>query len=114
LAEQYRRHFDELAGLLKGRGIPLAVVFLPAANSLEPGSPSVMEPVIRAAAGTNATPYLDLTPVLAAEREPVTRLYLLQRAPDGGLTGDGHLSREGHAVIGRAAAAWLGGLGLVR
>jgi hypothetical protein len=73
-----------------------------------------MEPVIRAATAANGTPYLDLTPTLRGERDPVTRLYLLQRGPGGELKGDGHLSREGNAVIGRAVAEWLTARGLVR
>ncbi len=114
LAQRYTLHFNETVRLLKSKAIELAVLFIPAANSLEPGSPSVMEPVIRAATGANHTPYLDLTPILGKERDPVARLYLLQRGPGGELEGDGHLSREGNAVIGRALADWLVEKRLVR
>jgi hypothetical protein len=40
-------------------------------------------------------------------------LYLLQRAASGRLSGDGHVSREGSAVIGQAVADWLARAGLV-
>ena len=114
LAQRYTAHFNDTVRLLKSQAIDLAVLFIPAADSLDPGSPSVMEPVIRAATAANHTPYLDLTPILGKERDPVARLYLLQRGPGGELKGDGHLSREGNAVIGRALAEWLVERGLVR
>ena len=66
-----------------------------------------MQPVIRGLTGEAGIPYLDLTPVFAAERDPIARLYLLQKEPGGGYAGNGHLSREGNAVVGRAVADWL-------
>jgi lysophospholipase L1-like esterase len=72
-----------------------------------------MEPVIRAATAREGTPYLDLTPAFQARSDATSRLYLLKREPTGELTGDGHLSREGNAVVGELLAEWLERMGLV-
>jgi hypothetical protein len=76
-------------------------------------TPSIMEPVVRDATAASGTPYLDLTSTFRAQPDPVSRLYLLQRAASGRLVGDGHISREGGAVIGQAVANWLAEAGLV-
>jgi hypothetical protein len=76
-------------------------------------TPSVMEPVVRAATAARGTPYLDMTPAFQAHHDPVSRLYLLQRSASGRLSGDGHVSREGSAVIGQTVAEWLARIGLV-
>jgi hypothetical protein len=65
-----------------------------------------MEPIIRALTTETGTPYLDLTEAVQAEQDAPERLYLLQRR-NGVLTGNPHMSREGHAVIGRALTDWL-------
>jgi lysophospholipase L1-like esterase len=114
LAKRYTAHFLDMAKLLKEQAVDLAVLFIPAATSLGPDHPSIMEPVIRAATATASTPYLDLTAILQTQPDALQRLYLLQRGPKGELTGDGHLSREGNAVVGRALADWLVARGLVR
>ena len=106
---RYVRH-----ALIVRRLLYRAVLFIPAATSLGPDHPSIMEPVIRAATATASTPYLDLTAILQTQPDALQRLYLLQRGPKGELTGDGHLSREGNAVVGRALADWLVARGLVR
>jgi lysophospholipase L1-like esterase len=108
LATRYGELFREMATLLKERGIAFAVIFIPEAGRLASGEPSLLEPLLRSLAAQTATPYLDLTPHMRAERDPVVRLYLLQRdGKSGSLTGNGHLSREGNAVIGRVVADWL-------
>lgn len=108
LAKRYTAYFHEAVALLKSHGIDLAVIFIPSAECTGLREvPSTVEPVIRAAAAETATPYLDLTPAFRTQPDPVTRLYLLQRGPNGVLTGDGHLSREGNAFIGKTVAGWL-------
>ena len=106
LARRYGELFHETVGLLKSQGIPLAVIFIPAADEGARAAPSEMEPTIRALTAETGTPYLDLTPVMRAQTDAPERLYLLQQK-NGALTGNGHMSREGHAVVGRALADWL-------
>jgi lysophospholipase L1-like esterase len=113
LAARYTALFREAAQLLKSHSIPLAAIFIPALDTMAPDRPSVMEPVIRAATSAMETPYLDLTSVFRAQDDAVARLYLMQRQPNGGIAGDGHLSREGNAIVGRAVADWLAAKGLV-
>ena len=96
-----------MRALAATQGVPLAVIFIPASDGLSGGTASAMQPVIRGLTGEAGIPYLDLTPVFAAERDPIARLYLLQKEPGGGYAGNGHLSREGNAVVGRAVADWL-------
>jgi hypothetical protein len=43
---------------------------------------------------------------MRAQTDAPERLYLLQQK-NGALTGNGHMSREGHAVVGRALVDWL-------
>jgi lysophospholipase L1-like esterase len=107
LAARYTTHFNAAAELLKSHAIEFAVVFIPAADSMDVAKPSIMEPVIRGVAAATNIPYLDMTTTFRARPDPVSRLYLLQHGPAGALTGDGHLSREGNAVIGRTLADWL-------
>jgi lysophospholipase L1-like esterase len=104
---RYGELFREMRALAATQGVPLAVIFIPASDGLSGGTASAMQPVIRGLTGEAGIPYLDLTPIFAAERDPITRLYLLQKEPGGGYAGNGHLSREGNAVIGRAVAEWL-------
>ena len=113
LAKRFTELFDDMAALLKSHGIALAVIFIPAADCMDARTPSVTEPVVRAAAIARGTPYLDMTPTFQAHPDSVSRLYLLQRAASGRLSGDGHVSREGSAVIGQAVADWLARAGLV-
>jgi lysophospholipase L1-like esterase len=108
LARRYGELFRETVALLKSRGIALAVIFIPGPDAVGSGATSVMEPVIRTLALETGTPYLDLTTIMSAERDPEARLYLLQKdARTGNFAGNGHLSREGNAAIGRAVADWL-------
>lgn len=108
LAARYEELFGSLAKLTKERSIPFGVVFVPVSEAFV-GQRSFAEPVVARAAKSNDVPYLDLTPVLqAAVPSPETRLYLQNwdvRA--NGLTGNGHLSREGNAVVGDTVAKWL-------
>jgi lysophospholipase L1-like esterase len=106
LARRYGELFHETVGLLKSQGIPLAVIFLPTADNVARAAPSETEPTIRALTAETATPYLDLTPVIRAQTDAPERLYLLQQK-NGALTGNSHMSREGHAVVGRALVEWL-------
>lgn len=114
LAKRFTDHFNETVTLLKSHAIELAVIFIPAADCMDPHKPSVTGPVIRAAATATGTPFLDLTPIFQAQPDPVSRLYMLQRGANGTLAGDGHLSREGNAVAGEALAEWLEKMGLLR
>jgi lysophospholipase L1-like esterase len=103
---RYGDLFRETVALLKERNIPLAVIFIPAADALE--GRSATEPVVKALTAETGTPYLDLTLAFRLQPDAATRLYLLQNdVGSGGLVGNGHLSREGNAVIGRAVADWL-------
>jgi hypothetical protein len=93
---------------LKSNGIALAVVFVPASGQFTDNEASRMEPVIGALTREAAIPYLDLTPAMRAAADPAADLYLVQRdAKTGSWVGNGHLSRQGNAVIGRALARWL-------
>lgn len=107
LAKRYTAFFGDAVRLLRSHDINLAVIFIPSAESTSPQKPSTVEPIIRAATAETATPYLDLTAAFRTQPDPVTRLYLLQHSPSGELTGDGHLSREGNAFIGKTLATWL-------
>lgn len=113
LAQRFSGYFNEMASFLASHNVKLAVIFIPAAASMEPDKkPSAMEPVIRAAAAREGVPYLDLSPAFLARPDAASRLYLLKREPAGELTGDGHLSREGNAVVGELLAEWLMKMGL--
>jgi len=104
--KRYSALFRETARLLKSHNIPLAVIFIPAAEHVAENAGSEMEPVIRALTKETGTPYLDLTDAMRAEPDAGERLYLLQRQ-NGVLNGNGHMSREGHAVVARALVDWL-------
>lgn len=106
LAKRYGELFRETVALLKSQEVPLAVVFMPTADNVAEAAPSEMESTIQALTAETGTPYLDLTPVMRAQTDAPERLYLLQRK-NGALTGNGHMSREGHAVVGRALVEWL-------
>jgi lysophospholipase L1-like esterase len=106
-AARYEVLFGELAALLKERSIPFAVVFIPTSEAFGRGK-SLALPVVARAAKANDVPFLDLTPVLGAVQDPQSRMYLYnwdQRTRT--YTGNGHLSREGNAVIGQAVSKWL-------
>jgi len=103
---RYSEFFRQTVTLLKTNSIRLAVIFIPDAETAEGSAVSDMEPVIRELTQETGTPYLDLTPALRAQADPAERLYLLQRI-DGRLTGNGHLSRAGTAVVARAVVDWL-------
>ncbi len=114
MAARYGELFGQTVALLKASSIPLAVIFIPPPGALDGSQVSEMEPVIRALAIQSGTPYFDLTETMGAETDGPTRLYLLQRDPAGNqLTGNGHLSREGNAVIGARVAKWLAAAGLL-
>jgi lysophospholipase L1-like esterase len=106
LVRRYGELFREMTALLKMYGIPLVVIFIPSAHKVESSAPSEMEPIVRALTAETGTPYLDLTAAVEAEQDAPERLYLLQRR-NGILTGNAHMSREGHAVIARALVDWL-------
>lgn len=106
-AARYEEIFGELAKLLRDRSIPFGVVFIPPADVFS-GQASLSEPVVARAAKANDVPYLDLTGALGSVPDPISRMYLLswdQRS--GSYNGNGHLSREGNAVIGTAVSKWL-------
>jgi lysophospholipase L1-like esterase len=105
-ANRYGVLFRETVALLKSHDIPLAVIFIPAADYVAGTGSSEMEPTIRALTAETGTPYLDLTPAMRAQADAPERLYLVQQK-NGVLTGNGHMSREGHAVVGRALVDWL-------
>ncbi|MFZ5689629.1 MAG: SGNH/GDSL hydrolase family protein [Pseudomonadota bacterium] len=106
-AARYEALFRELATLLKNQSIPFGVVFIPPSEAFSRGT-SLAQPVVARAANANGVPFLDLTPELRGMPDPESRMYLLhwdQRVKR--YTGNGHLSREGNAVIGKAVAKWL-------
>ncbi len=110
LSRRYEELFVELTELLRSHDIALGVIFIPEGDVVRGAARSMMEPLIRRATSQRAVPYLDLTPVMAAEKDPQVRFYLLQKdAGTDAYIGNGHLSREGNAVIGRAVAEWLRG-----
>jgi lysophospholipase L1-like esterase len=104
--ERYQALFRETVSLLKAHQIPLAVVFIPAVDDVARHAPSEVEPVVRDLTTETNTPYLDLTPTLRNQPDAPERLYLVQKI-NNTFIGNGHLSREGHAVIARAVADWL-------
>jgi lysophospholipase L1-like esterase len=114
LQRRYGELFREAASLLRERNIRFAVVYIPTAEIVEGTATSGVEPLVRALAGETGTPYLDLTSAMQGERDAPSRLYLLQRDPqNGSLSGNGHLSREGNAVVGRTVGEWLEGQRLI-
>lgn len=115
LKQRYDRLFDETAALLKSNHIPFAVVFIPAGGDGPEERPSNMAPLIREAARRGGVPLFEATQALRSVPDAAARFYLLQRDPkSGNMTGNGHLSREGNAVIGTAVADWLLSQSLVR
>ncbi|MGZ5545296.1 MAG: SGNH/GDSL hydrolase family protein [Limisphaerales bacterium] len=102
---KYGGLFRDMVALLKTHNIGLAVIFIPGAGASEP---TATETAVRSLSEETKTPYLDLTPILNAERDGPARLYLVQKdVKTGSYTGNGHLSREGNAVIGAAVSEWL-------
>jgi lysophospholipase L1-like esterase len=106
LAKRYSDLFRETVALLKSHNIPLAVIFIPAVDDVAGTVASEMEPTIRALTAETGTPYLDLTPAMRAQPDAPERLFLVQQK-SGVFTGNGHMSREGHAVVARALVDWL-------
>lgn len=114
LSRRYRALFGEVATLLESNGISLVTIFIPGVTAIEDPASSHMEPVVRAATQEAGVAYLDLTPIMRAQTDAAVRMFLLQRNPSGeGWVGNGHSSREGNAVIGRALAQFLLDKGLV-
>jgi lysophospholipase L1-like esterase len=114
LAARYGELFGQTVTLLKSNSIAFAVIFIPPPGALNGSELSGMEPVIRALTARSGTPYLDLTETMRAEAEGPTRLYLLQRDPaNNALVGNGHLSRQGNAIIAARLAKWLAEQGLL-
>jgi lysophospholipase L1-like esterase len=106
LSARYAELYRETVELLKSNGIAFAVLFIPAAEMKD--SDSQMRPVIERLTRESGTPFLDVTPFLRTDEFATEKFYLLQRDAKGdGVTGNGHLSREGGAQIGRAVARWL-------
>jgi lysophospholipase L1-like esterase len=107
LSARYEELFGELAKLLKERSIRFGVIFIPKSEVFS-GSSSLAEPVIARAAKANDVPYLDASPILGAVPNTESRMYLWQwDERTKTYQGNGHLSREGNAVIGDAVAKWL-------
>ncbi len=107
LSARYEELFGELAKLLRDRSIPFGVVFIPKSEVFS-GATSLAEPIVARAGRANNVPYLDATSVFAAGPDPETRMYLWhwnQRTKT--FEGNGHLSREGNAVLGKAVTNWL-------
>ena len=101
--------------MLKGKGINLAVIYIPSAEALDGGAAPMVEPVVKGLAMETGTPYLNLTPILQREPDAATRLYLLQKdSRTGQLTGNGHLARAGHAAVASAVSEWLIASGLLQ
>jgi len=114
LEKRYAELFRETAALLKDKSIPFAVFYIPSGEALDGGPKPAVEPVVRRLTEETGTPYLDLTPILQRQPDPAQRLYLMQKDPKTGqLTGNGHLSREGHAAVAEAVVQWLTGSKLV-
>ena len=106
LVKRYSELFREMTSVLRSHGIPLVVIFIPSAHKVASSASPEMEPIIRALTTETGTPYLDLTAAVQAEQDAPERLYLLQRR-NGVLTGNPHMSREGHAIVARALVDWL-------
>jgi lysophospholipase L1-like esterase len=114
LTQRYHEIFAETVALLRANGIALGVFFIPSEQQVASRGNSIMEPVIREVAFRHSVPLLSLVEDFRAVPDAATRLYLLQEEPvTGRLTGNGHLSREGNAVIGASVAQWVLESGLV-
>lgn len=110
-AELYERDFREFVRLTKEAGILLAVVALPSSSVLAEGQTAEVGPLAGRLCTELDVPFLDLMPAFEAAEDPAQKFYLLQWSAElNGLTGNGHLSREGHYEIGRRVAAWLAAL----
>lgn len=111
LAELYAATFAEFVATARGAGIPIAVVAIPDADAIGSGERGEVATLVRALASAAALPFLDLHDAFAARPDATQSLYLLQwESAAGGLRGNGHLSREGHRVVGHHVAEWLRGL----
>ncbi|MBL8833901.1 MAG: SGNH/GDSL hydrolase family protein [Rhodospirillales bacterium] len=110
--ELYERDFREFVRLAKESGIAVAVVAIPSPSVLAEGQTAEVGPLAGRLSQELGVPFLDLMPTFAAVEDSAQRYYLLHWSVElNALTGNGHLSREGHYEIGRRVAEWLAWLG---
>jgi len=107
----YARDFREFASVAKAAGIPVAVVSMPSYDVVVDGVTPTVAPLVARLSAELELPFLDLAPTFAAVPDAGQSLYLLQwDATRRHLEGNGHLSRFGHLVAGKAVAMWIAGL----
>jgi lysophospholipase L1-like esterase len=102
LWKRYAEWLDRMHGVLRERGIPLTIVYVPDAFDLVRGLPgegrsrALVESEARLRAVAESRGIAFVSPLADFERRPVTELYHLPI--------DGHLSREGAARLANAVA----------
>ena len=108
LEELYARLFREFVAAARTAGIAVAVISIPDTTAvIEAKRGQVAALVDRLAAETNV-PFLDLLDAFTRRTDAIETLYLLQwDAAAKDWRGNGHLSREGHRVVGVGVAEWL-------
>lgn len=110
-AAAYECDFRIFAALAREADIPLAVVLIPSYDALVDGAQPTVAPLVARLCAELGVPFLDLTGTFAAIADPAQSLYLLHWvAARGRYEGNGHLSRYGHLVAGKAVAAFVAGL----
>jgi lysophospholipase L1-like esterase len=109
-AEAYARDFRAFVAAARAAGIPLAVVSIPAYDTVVEGVAPTVAPLVARLCAELDVPFLDLAPVFTSVPDAGEALYLLQwNSGRDRLDGNGHLSRYGHLVAGKAIARFLAG-----
>ena len=109
-AQAYERDFRAFVAGARAAGIPLIAVSIPTFGTIVEGIEPTVAPLVARLCAELGVPYLDLAPVFASIPDAGEALYLLQwHAFNGRLDGNGHLSRYGHLIAGKAVAAFLTG-----
>ncbi len=108
LAAAYEADFRQFAALARAAGIALAVVAIPSPSVLAEGMRAEVAPLVARLCAELDVPFLDPFDEFAAQPHAAENLYLLNWSTAlNGYTGNGHLSRMGHSLIGRRVAVWL-------
>ncbi len=94
LWKRYAEWLDRMHGVLRERGVPLMIVYVPEAYNLEHGLPATDEERLRALAESRGIAFV--SPLADFEGRPVTELFHLPI--------DSHLARDGAARLANAVA----------
>ncbi len=111
----YARDFRQFARVASEAGIPLAVVSIPSFDTIVAAAPATVAPLVAKLTEELGIPFLDLAATFGEIPDPAQSLYLLQwNEARKSHEGNGHLSRFGNLVAGRAVARWIADLKPVR